>query len=436
MEKNEGKDLAKDMKMDEELLEKIKEIESRLKEEKQNENISVKFYENAELKLGKNILKVSIAEITEKFLNEKNETEVKTTYDVYMKYDGKDILIANINEAGNLHLNKEELERIDPENKLGLLELGKQEKPDLSTLKEIDGKTREELEKERDDKEKDEEIKDEDENEKVDEKEVEDEETKDVAEKKGIPEKDIFIIRKDSQFFKNHPEVDKSTYFYRDADGKMKAEYIDKHGKTQPSPYFEESTTALMSEPVISIGENGENIERKIPYQTMQTNNLRRPQGVRDIRISVYFENAYINIEETRFNNEGEWVGYGIEKQGRDYNSHKVNKMSDITKTQDKSEKISKGYEKVENTGFEEQGIHIDELSIKRNIDRFVEEGYNKKQAIKIVNYMIGEEKLSEENAKEKVNEEIIEEIEKQEKERLDDNQKTPWGDAEARRRR
>ena len=83
-EENSGQDLAADMKKekmtrDEELLEKIKGIEERKVEETGNNDVSVKYYEDANLKLGNNILKVSIAEITEKFLDDKEEEQSKTT---------------------------------------------------------------------------------------------------------------------------------------------------------------------------------------------------------------------------------------------------------------------------------------------------------------------------------------------------------------------
>ena len=59
-----------------------------------------------------------------------------------MKYKGQDVRIGTINENGNLEINKELIEEIDPDNKLGLLEVGEQEKPDLDkALEGIDGKT-------------------------------------------------------------------------------------------------------------------------------------------------------------------------------------------------------------------------------------------------------------------------------------------------------
>lgn len=437
MEENEGKDLAADMKKDEELLEKIKGIEDRIKGEGQSQDVSVKYFEDANLQLGKNILRVSIAEITEKFLDDKSEEQTQTTYEVYMKFAGEDVLIANIDADGTLRVNKETVQRIDPDNKLGLLELGDQEKPDLSVLKDLEGKTKEDLEKELEEKGKEREKgreeagEEEAEDEKREEEKDEDEKTEEIARTKNIPAKNIYRIRPDSQFFKNYPMVDKSTYFYRDNDGKMKAEYVDKNGRTVPSPYFKDSTTRL-TDPVISVGTDGQNVKSQRPYQSIQTNGLNRQYGVRDVRISIYFDGGYINMEESRLGNDGKWVGYGIERTGRDYNSKQVNAMSDTTRKEDKSELVSGSFKKVEDTGFKEDGITMDELSPKKTLDRLMDEGYNKNEAARIINYMIGPEKMGEDKAKEIVNQEI--ELEAQEKAKDDSDQKGPWDNARDRR--
>lgn len=42
-------------------------------------------------------------------------------------------------------------------------------------------------------------------------------------------------------------------------------------------------------------------------------------------------------------------------------------------------------------------------------VEKFMDQGYNKEESIKICNYMIGEEQLKEDEAKTKVNEEIKE---------------------------
>ena len=440
-EENSGQDLAADMKKekmtrDEELLEKIKGIEERKVEETGNNDVSVKYYEDANLKLGNNILKVSIAEITEKFLDDKEEEQSKTTYEVYMKFAGQDVLIANIDEEGTLKVNKETVKKIDPDNQLGLLELGEQEKPDLSVLKEMEGKTKEELEKQKEERDKErtkdekEKDKEEDEAEKDEKEKDDDEETKKIAKRKGIPEKNVYRIRQDSQFFKNYPMVDKSTYFYRDNDGKMKAEYVDKQGRIQPSPFFKDSTTHL-TEPVISVGKDGQDVKRQQPYQVMQTQELSRYQhGIRDIRMAMYIEGGEIRMEETRLGNDGQWVGYEVERTRTDYNSKQVNAKSDTTNKQDNSETISTSYDKIEDTGFKEEGITMDELSPKKVFEQLMDEGYNKNEAARVVNYMIGPEKMGREEAKEKVNQEIEEELDKKMQEQdKDDNAKVPWDD-------
>lgn len=447
-EENSGQDLAADMKKekmtrDEELLEKIKGIEERRAEETGNNDVSVKYYEDANLKLGNNILKVSIAEITEKFLDDKEEEQSKTTYEVYMKFQGQDVLIANIDEKGTLKVNKETVQKIDPDNQLGLLELGEQEKPDLSVLKEMEGKTKEDLEKQKEerDKERTQDEKDEKaqnkegEDEKDEEEKNDDEETKKIAQRKGIPEKNVYRIRPDSQFFKNYPMVDKSTYFYRDNDGKMKAEYVDKQGIIQPSPFFKDSTTHL-TEPVISVGKDGQDVKKQQPYQVMQTQELSRYQhGIRDIRMAMYIEGGEIRMEETRLGDDGQWVGYEVERTRTDYNSKQVNAKSDTTNKQDNSETISKSYDKIEDTGFKEEGITMDELSPKKVFQQLMDEGYNKNEAARVVNYMIGPEKMGREEAKEKVNQEIEEELDKKmgtndaNEENEGNSAKVPWDD-------
>ena len=69
-------------------------------------------------------------------------------------------------------------------------------------------------------------------------------------------------------------------------------------------------------------------------------------------------------------------------------------------------------------------------------IEEFIKDGYQRKEAVEIFNYMIGEEVLTEKEAKERVNENIKEREKIQEKEQKrddDDEGRTPWGDAEAR---
>ena len=64
-------------------------------------------------------------------------------------------------------------------------------------------------------------------------------------------------------------------------------------------------------------------------------------------------------------------------------------------------------------------------------IESFIEQGYQKNEAVAIFNYMIGEEELTEKQAKDRVNDDIKEV--KQEERTEEEEERTPWGDAEAR---
>ncbi len=443
MEENEGQDLAQDMKKD--------AIETE------------KYYENVNLELSK--IRLENVMIEEKHRQEiENETEKDIVeYGVYIKFNDEDVKIATIDEEGRLTPNvdilKDEKYSDEDRKKLGdmlnLLGLEK-DKVDLSKLqeklKEIEAKTKEEIEKDRKQKDKDDSIKDKDDDEKEDDeqedekeddennKEKSDEEEKEkIAQKKHIATKNIFIIRKDSQFFKNYPQLkdEEGLYFYRDNDGKIKAEYTDKNGQTQPSKFFNDSTTKLQ-ENVVSLGEDGNPVKKEIPYQVMTTKGLTNTnRNARDIRIACHIEQGYLEFEEMRLGTNGEWTGYGIEGRGRDYNSKVVDNLSDTRTNEVKPEDVSNRYEAVEKTALADDGVQIQDLSPRQTIDRFIDEGYNKEEAISIYNYMIGEEHLPEEAAKQKVNEEIIEKSEKENNRNRDvEDEKTPWGDAESRRQR
>ena len=73
---------------------------------------------------------------------------------------------------------------------------------------------------------------------------------------------------------------------------------------------------------------------------------------------------------------------------------------------------------------------HADEV-----VEDLMKEGYQKKEAVQIVDYMLGEEALTLEEAKEKTNEDIIKEQKDKEKDKEVEEGRTPWGDAEERLR-
>ena len=414
-----------------------------------------KYYKLEKIELEDVILELKCIEETRRKEIDENNEEIETIeYGLIVEFKGEEIKIATINQDGQLIPNREILENEDKKysdeeldalgdmlNRLGL----ENKKVDINKLqeqlKEIKAKTKEEWDKEGEEKETGESIKDEEEQEEEKDGEEPDQELEDandqekeeeIADKMHVRAKDIFMIRATSQFFKNHPQVSKSTFFFKDDDGKIKARQIV-DGKIEESPFFEDSTTCLMTE-YVNLGNDGQDVKRERPWQVMETNNL-KARDTQGIRIAARMEQGYLEFEEIRQGTNGEWTGYGLEKMGRDYNAKVVDRLSDTRTNKVAPANISDRFETVEHSGLADDGIQMQDLSPRKTIDRFIEEGYNKKEAIDIYNYMIGEEHLSEDAAKQRVNEEIEEKIEKGERE-VEEDEKTPWGDAEGRRGR
>ena len=219
-------------------------------------------------------------------------------------------------------------------------------------------------------------------------------------------------IEEIANLYKNHPELkeEPNLYFYRDSDGKIKAEYIDEKGVVQPSKFFEESTTAL-GEQTVDLGQDGNPVKKEVPYQTMTTKLKHGDTDIKDIRINIEIVQGYLTIKESRQGKNGKWESHEIEVMGRDYNSKEVN---DVTSTRLGGEadpsRVTNMFEKVEQTSLADGGIQMEEMQGYREnlINKFVNEGYNREEATRIYEYMVNEDrKLTEEQAKEKVNEEI-----------------------------
>ena len=295
-------------------------------------------------------------------------------------------------------------------------------------------------EKGKEDEEKTEEEEEEQEQEKLDPQE-ENQEQKAIAKKKGIPENNVLIVRDNSNFYKDHPEVERDLIFSRDKDGLVKAEYIDENGELQPSKYIMPSTTGIRQE-TVSIGSDGNPVTKESPQQVMQTRNLTgRDQDIRDVRINIKFDiYGYPYPEEARQGNEGEWTSHAIEVKERPTNSSQVNEKTSIRTGVADPDRETGTYSSVEKTGLIQDGVQYDEMHLMQHseeiIEEFIKDGYQRKEAVEIFNYMIGEEVLTEKEAKERVNENIKEreKIQEKEQERDDDDEgRTPWGDAEAR---
>lgn len=243
-------------------------------------------------------------------------------------------------------------------------------------------------------------------------KEDENRQIEEIAKQKNIPKNNVLKVRTDSNLYKNHPELkeEPNLYFYRDEDGKIKAEYIDEKGIIHPSKYFEESTTAL-SEQTVDLGQDGNPVKKKVPYQTMKTNLNGNDEDIKAVRINIEIVQGYLIVKESRLGKNGKWESHEIEVMGRDYNSKEVN---DVTSTRLGGEadpsRVTNMFKKVEQISLADDGIQMEEMQGYREnlINKFVNEGYNREEATRIYEYMVNEDrKLTEEQAKEKVNEEI-----------------------------
>lgn len=356
------------------------------------------------------------------------------TFEIYNK-DGE--LIATVNENGKIQFVPEYIEKLRNEYKkfFKLLKLEESEfelpeelkKEDLvlehEELKQGAEKEQQKGEKIEDEKE---EIKDEDENSQEEE----------IAIKKGIPVNNVLIVRDNSNLYKDHPEIERGLIFSRDNDGKIKAEYIDENGDLQPSKYIQPSSTSVRQE-TISMGRDGNPITRETPQQVMRTQNLtKRDQDVRDVRINIKFDQyGYMDIEEARQGRNGEWAAHDIEVRGRDYNSAQVNEATSMKTGVADPDKETSSYESMENEGKQQDEIQYDRMYLMQHadeiIDGFINQGYQKVEAVAIFNYMIGEDALTERQAKDRVNDDI-KEIQQEEREE-EPEERTPWGDAEAR---
>lgn len=357
------------------------------------------------------------------------------TFEIYNK-EGEQIGI--VDEKGKIQFRPEYIEKLRDEfiKFFDLLRLDNAELELPEKIKEEDiSLEHEELEKEVEKLDGDK-AKNEKKEEKQEEKKEDNAQEQEIAIKKGIPVNNVLIVRDNSNLYKDHPEIERGLIFSRDNDGKVKAEYIDENGDLQPSKYIQPSNTSIRQE-TISMGRDGNPMTRETPQQVMRTQNLtRRDPDVRDVRINVKFDQyGYLDIEEARQGRNGEWAAHDIEVRGRDYNSAEVNEATSMKTGVADPDKETSSYEAVENMGKPQDEIQYDRTYLMQHsdeiIESFIEQGYQKNEAVAIFNYMIGEEELTEKQAKDRVNDDIKEV--KQEERTEEEEERTPWGDAEAR---
>ncbi len=346
------------------------------------------------------------------------------SYEIYKESE----LIATVDNQGNLHFQPEYLESLKAidekyfeslninDAKFELpQELAKDDR--VLTREEIEHiasrtKQNEKSEKDRQLNEEKEETQEKENNENQSDKSPEEQQREEIAKRKGIPTHSVLFVRENSNLYKDHPNIERDLYFYRDNDGVVRAEYIDERGQSQPSKYFEPSNTSLRQE-TVSLGDDGNPVTKDVPYQVMKTKGLNNiDKDIRDIRMTVNIDTyGYLEIEEARQGKNGEWVSHEIEVKGRNYNSHAVNESTSIYNRKADPDKQTETYEEVEDTGLAEDGIDYSEMYIIGHcdevVDKLIKEGYQKKEAVQIIDYVIGEEKLTFKEAKERVDREI-----------------------------
>lgn len=358
-----------------------------------------------------------------KYEDENGKTNVE--YGVYIKFNGEDVLIANINEKGKLEPNMELLndDKYSDEDKkklgdmLNLLGLEK-DNVDIEKLqeqlKEIEPKTKEEIEQEREMQKEKDSIKDEeqeqtDEEKEDDEKELgnaeQEKEQEVLAKKKGIKVNNICKIRRDSQFYKNYPNIPKTAYFYLDSKDRIHVEYLDKDGQAQKLPGFEEIKDRTE---VTRLGNDGQNVREEIPYRVMTAKGLEdKNHNTQDIRIAMYKDQyGYLKIETIHQGRNGEWEGKNIDIHGTDRNTERMNNLIDEKNKTPQTGVLAKRQEELKTSGYSQDGLSLDEFSKQRKINEYMEDGYTFEESNKIYDYVVGELQLTEEDAKLKVNEE------------------------------
>lgn len=371
------------------------------------------------------------------FVTKIEKESEKGTQEFYEIYNNQGNLIATTDENGKIHFSPELIEKLrqEYEQYFEMLNLDDAELELPEKLQEKDILLeKEQIEEVASKQEKD--------KQEIDQEEPKNEE-QEIAKKKGIPVNNVLKVRANSNLYKDHPEIEKDLIFSRDSDGIVRAEYIDNDGNLQPSKYIMPSSTGLRQE-TISIGSDGNPVTKEVPQQVMQTINLTgRDKDVRDVRFNVKFDTyGYMDIEEARQGKNGQWAAHDVEVMGRNYNSSRVNEETSIRTGEADPNKETKNYSSVEKTGLIQDGVQYEEMYLIQHsneiIEEFIKEGYQKEEAVKIFNYMIGEETLTKEQAKEKVDNEIREKEEiLPEEEREEENEgRTPWGDAEARNAR
>lgn len=481
----ENKDLPQEMKEKEHnqmLLEKIKKIEDEIKLEKGTDNLSIKCYEKCEITLGGKTIQVTIAEIEKSEPEKKEDREndelegkdgeekgISKSYNIYMK----DVKIAEIDESGKLILNEEGIQEIDPQDILGLMELGEDEKPDISQINEIEGISSKDLIESLDEHDLEEYEPDFLQN--MDEGDLEELEVE-ISEEE-MPEEEELDYLMEIEAAKQGKSKDelKSNMIELELDeikvtenktlrqligtdctrvfavpGRDASEYtlkgLNKEGKLEDLDNLKRVEGTNPNQKIANIDKEGKEVETKSTIAMFELEGKGMQEG---IAISQgQFD--YKEVSYYRRTEDNEYISTPIAQKGgvdRDESSLETKEMMDRnTTTQDELSAHLDAYEELEE--LKEQEVP-DEIDITRDgiqdkdirmgkeemIERLVNHpdyNYTKEEATEIVNNIIDNNMNFDE-----VREEIDNQKEKEKAEVEEEEcERTPWGDAEERRNR
>lgn len=216
------------------------------------------------------------------------------------------------------------------------------------------------------------------EQEKEDEEEPEkniEEDREQIAEELGIDEKNIYPIREDSVFYKNHPGMfpGKDLFFFEDNQGNFKVGTRDEKGKPiEDTVHFSTKEIGQM-ESVIILGDGREDSRKEIPLQTIEIKNPAKGNGEEDIQ-DKYFaviigEGGYPEFHEVEQSREtGKLVAERIEVSGREYNTKDMNERTNNRSGGQTPGETSRNYESIEESSRGDNGIQPDEIDTKTYI--------------------------------------------------------------------
>ena len=191
-----------------------------------------------------------------------------------------------------------------------------------------------------------------------------------IASQLGIDPQKVFPIRRDSDFYKNHPGFfkDKTSFFYEDPNGVYRVGKINEKGKAvEDSESFKPNPVKKMK-PVLKMGDGREDVTIQIPIQTIQMNNPAQGSGEQDVQnryIAIFKERGghpeFYEVAQPREESQN-LIGTRIEVSGKRYNTKGANKERDNVHGELTLSQIARIYETLRDTEKAKDGLQPTEV--------------------------------------------------------------------------